>query len=78
MQTLHVDGQKIVPFNFVCYEDLIRFEIPEHTVQSVFPEKSDAVSYNLVKDDINWGNYKVLSITCGKFSGRAALTLHKQ
>ena len=78
MTKLHVDGRQIIPFNFICYEDLIRFEIPEEIVQVIFPNKTESESYNLVKDDVNWGYFKVLSVTSGKFSGRSALTLHRQ
>ena len=78
MTKLHVDGRQIIPFNFICYEDLIRFEIPEDIVKIVFPEKSESNSYKLEKDDVNWGYFKVLSVTSGKFNGRSALTLHRQ
>jgi len=78
MTKLQVDGRQIIPYNFVCYEDLIRFEIPEEIVKTVFPEKTESTSYQLVKDDVDWGFFRVLSVTSGKFSGRSALTLHRQ
>ena len=60
------------------YEELIDIELPLSATETVFPKKTNTLSYAFEKDGLSLGYYKILSAKVSATQGVVVFTLHKQ
>ncbi len=78
MDTLFIDAKSVTPHNLRIYEELIDIELPQSSTETVFPQKSNTLSYAFEKDGVSLGYYKILSVKLSATDDFAVFTLHKQ
>jgi hypothetical protein len=78
MDTLFIDAKSVTPHSLRIYEELIDIELPQAATDTVFPKKTNTLSYAFEKDGIPLGYYKILSAKTSATEGFILFKLHKQ
>lgn len=78
MENLSVDWNPINPVSIRSYQELIKMELFNSDIGSVFPEKTSTPRYALAQGDMPLGYFKVLSVKAMANGQTSILTLHRQ
>jgi len=78
MAILCIDAKSVTPHSLRIYEELIDIELPLSATETVFPKKTNTLSYAFEMDGISLGYYKILSTKMSAIQGLMIFTLHKQ